>query len=45
MNDLSGYDDLNEDDEAAWSCHSCAVKYLTVLAIGVGFAVVVAGVL
>ncbi|PSH62198.1 hypothetical protein CU103_20430 [Phyllobacterium sophorae] len=42
MNDLSKYDDLDEDDEAAWSCHSCPIKYLSVLAIGVAFAVLVA---
>jgi hypothetical protein len=42
VNDLSRYDDLDGDDEAAWSCHSCPIKYLTVLAIGVAFAVLVA---
>ncbi|MEP7455775.1 hypothetical protein [Phyllobacterium sp. SB3] len=41
MNDTSTYDDLSEDDEAAWHCHSCPIRYLTVIALGFALAVMI----
>jgi hypothetical protein len=41
---ISEYEDLNEDDESAWSCNSCPIRYLTALGIGVALAVLLANI-
>lgn len=43
MSNFSGYDDIEEDDDAAWSCASCPIRYLSALGIVVAMAILVTG--